>query len=130
MRPALLVLCQSQGIKGTLLLAAEGINGTIAGSADGIAAIIAHIRSLPGCTELDVKYSHADEMPFYRMKVLVKKEIVTLGQPGVDPVGQAGIYVTPQDWNALISDPDTVVIDTRNDYEVGIGTFKDRKSVV
>jgi UPF0176 protein len=117
-------VCTSHGIKGTILLAHEGVNGTIAGTAAGIAAIIEYLRTLPGCADLDVKYSHADEMPFYRMKVTVKKEIVTLGQPGVDPVAQAGTYVRPEDWNALISDPDTVVIDTRNDYEVGIGTFK------
>jgi UPF0176 protein len=124
LRPALFDTCKSHGIKGTILLATEGVNGTIAGSAEGIAAIIAHVRTLPGCADLDVKYSHAAEMPFYRMKVLIKKEIVTLGQPGVDPVRQAGTYVAPTDWNALISDPETVVIDTRNDYEVGIGTFK------
>jgi UPF0176 protein len=124
LRPALLEACKTHNIKGTILLANEGVNGTIAGSAEGIAAIITQIRALPGCANLDVKYSHAETMPFYRMKVMVKKEIVTLGQPGVDPVAQAGIYVAPQDWNALISDPDTVVIDTRNDYEVSIGTFK------
>jgi UPF0176 protein len=124
LRPALLDACKTHAIKGTILLANEGVNGTIAGSAEGIAAIIAHIRTLPGCADLDVKYSHAAEMPFYRMKVMVKKEIVTLGQAGVDPVNQAGTYVAPQNWNALISDPDTVVIDTRNGYEVGIGTFK------
>ncbi len=116
--------CAAHGIKGTLLLAQEGINGTIAGSETGIEAIIAQIRDLPGCAALDVKYSHAEDMPFYRMKVMVKREIVTLGEPGVDPVGKVGKYVAPEDWNALISDPETVVIDTRNDYEVGIGTFK------
>lgn len=119
----LLALCRAEAIKGTVLLATEGVNGTIAGRADGIAAVVAHIRALPGCDGLDVKYSHADAMPFYRMKVLIKKEIVTLGQPNVDPVAKAGIYVAPEDWNALISDPNTVVIDTRNDYEVGIGSF-------
>jgi UPF0176 protein len=116
--------CVKQGIKGTILLATEGLNGTIAGAEAGIAEIIGYLRTLPGCAGLDVKYSHADEMPFYRMKVMVKKEIVALGQPDVDPVGKVGNYVAPQDWNALISDPETVVIDTRNDYEVGIGTFK------
>lgn len=124
LRLPLLDLCRAQRIKGTILLSAEGVNGTIAGTEDAIAAIITHLRTLPGCAGLDVKYSHASEMPFYRMKVMVKKEIVTLGQPGVDPVGQAGTYVAPKDWNTLISDPDTVVIDTRNDYEVGIGTFQ------
>jgi UPF0176 protein len=123
-RQRLRALCGDLGIKGTLILAQEGINGTVAGNAAGIAALIDHIRLLPGCSEADVKYSSADEMPFYRMKVHVKPEIVTLGQPGVDPVGLAGTYVAPEDWNALISDPETVVIDTRNAYEVGIGTFK------
>ncbi len=123
-RDPLKILCKSQGIKGTLLLAHEGINGTVAGDEAAIAALIAHIRTLPGCAQVDVKYSHAATMPFYRLKVMVKKEIVTLGQPKVDPVGKAGIYVKPEDWNALISDPDTIVIDTRNDYEVSIGTFK------
>lgn len=127
--PALLRLplldhCKAQGVKGTILLATEGVNGTIAGADDAIAAIITHIRTLPGCGDLDVKYSLTAEMPFYRMKVLVKKEIVTLGLPGIDPVTRAGAYVAPEDWNALIAEPDTVVIDTRNDYEVGIGTFK------
>ncbi len=124
LRAPLLNLCRVQAIKGTILLSTEGVNGTIAGSPAAIDAVIAHLRALPGCADLDVKYSHAAEMPFYRMKVMVKNEIVTLGQPGVDPVGQSGTYVAPQDWNALISDPDTVVIDTRNDYEVGVGTFQ------
>ncbi len=124
LRAPLLDLCKAQGTKGTILLATEGVNGTIAGTENAIASIVAHIRTLPGCTDLDVKYSHAAEMPFYRMKVMVKKEIVTLGLPDIDPVNRAGTYVTPEDWNALIAAPDTVVIDTRNDYEVGIGTFK------
>jgi UPF0176 protein len=124
LRQPLLDLCKAQGIKGTILLATEGVNGTIAGGESAIAMIIAHIRTLPGCADLDVKYSHAVEMPFYRMKVMVKKEIVTLGLPGIDPVNRAGTYVAPDDWNALIAADDTVVIDTRNDYEVGIGTFK------
>ena len=124
LRSALLDSCKANGIKGTILLATEGVNGTIAGSSEGVAAIIAHIRALPGCANLDVKYSHAAEMPFFRMKVMVKKEIVTLGLPGINPNVQAGDYVAPADWNALIADPDTLVIDTRNDYEVGIGSFK------
>lgn len=123
-RLPLLEQCRALGVKGTLLIAHEGINGTIAGTRDALDAILSHIRTLPGCANLDVKYSYADEMPFYRTKVLVKKEIVTLGQPNVDPAAKAGTYVAPEDWNALIADPGTVVIDTRNDYEVGIGTFK------
>jgi UPF0176 protein len=123
LRAPLLALCEAQGIKGTLLLAREGINGTIAGSADGIAQVLAHIRSLPGCADLDVKYSTAETMPFGRLKVRVKREIVTMGEPGIDPLASVGTYVSAQDWNALISDPETIVIDTRNDYEVAVGTF-------
>lgn len=123
LRQPLLDLCVAQEICGTLLLAREGINGTIAGSADAIAAVLDHIRALPGCSRLDVKYSTASAKPFRRMKVRLKKEIVTLGVPGIDPSRDVGRYVAPEEWNALISDPDTVVIDTRNDYEVAIGTF-------
>jgi UPF0176 protein len=116
-------ICREQGIRGTLLLAPEGINGTIAGSAEGIAAILAAIRALPDCADLDVKLSHAASMPFHRMKVRIKREIVTMGEPGIDPRASVGTYVEAQDWNALISDPDTIVIDTRNDYEVAVGSF-------
>jgi UPF0176 protein len=123
-RPRLLALCKTGGVKGTLLLATEGINGTVAGAPDAIAELIDHLRTLPGCDRLDVKYSWAATMPFYRMKVQVKREIVTLGRAGIDPVKQAGTYVAPEDWNALIADPETLVIDTRNDYEVAIGSFK------
>lgn len=119
----LLAACTAAGIKGTILLAHEGINGTIAGSDVGIDAVLAHIRTLPGCETLEVKDSHAETMPFYRMKVRLKREIVTMGEPNIDPLSDAGHYVTPTDWNALIDDPDTLVIDTRNDYEVKIGTF-------
>ncbi len=124
LREPLQEVCEANGVMGTLLLAEEGINGTIAGSDAGIAAVIAHIHALPGCAELELKYSRSAEMPFHRMKVRLKKEIVTLGQPGVDPTQDVGTYVDPQDWNALISDPDTIVIDTRNDYEVALGSFE------
>jgi UPF0176 protein len=123
LREPLLAACRDHAILGTLLLAREGVNGTIAGSADGIAAILAQLRKLPGCADLDVKTSTASLAPFRRMKVRVKKEIVTLGVAGVDPARDVGTYVAPADWNALIADPDTVVIDTRNDYEVAIGSF-------
>lgn len=123
-RSDLLSLCQAQGIKGTLLLAREGINGTVAGSDQGIAALIVAIRQLPGCAAIEVKYSRAAVMPFHRMKVRLKAEIVTMGQPDIDPLASVGHYVSPQDWNALIAQPDTILIDTRNDYEVAIGTFK------
>lgn len=116
-------LACSRGVKGTLLLAREGINGTIAGSREGIDAVLAHIRSLPGCSDLDWKESTAADMPFARLKVRLKKEIVTMGQPDVNPRASVGAYVDPKDWNDLISDPDVAVIDTRNDYEVAIGTF-------
>ena len=123
LRGPLLRLCTSQGVRGTLLLAREGINGTIAGPADGIARVLAHLRGLPGCAGLDVKFSGGAVMPFHRMKVRLKREIVTMGEPDIDPLASVGTYVAPQDWNALIADPDTVVIDTRNDYEVAIGSF-------
>lgn len=122
--PQLLALCRASGVRGTLLLAPEGINGTIAGTRDGIDAVLAHIRALPGCSDLEVKESPAETMPFGRMKVRLKREIVTMGQPDVDPLaGGTGHYVDPADWNALISAPDVAVIDTRNDYEVAIGSF-------
>jgi len=124
LRPGLLDLCQAHGIKGSLLLAPEGINGTIAGTRDEIDAALAAIRALPGCDGLEWKESFADSMPFGRMKVKLKREIVTMGQPDVDPLARVGHYVAAQDWNALISDPETVVIDTRNDYEVAIGSFR------
>ena len=124
LQPQIAAWCAEHGLKGTILVATEGVNGTVAGSEAGIDAVVAHLRTLPGCAELDVKYSHANEMPFYRMKVRLKKEIVTLGVDGIDPKREVGTYVQPEDWNALISDPDTVLIDTRNDYEVAIGTFE------
>ena len=122
-RADLLRLCEAHGIRGTLLLAREGINGTVAGNDAAIAGLVAHIRTLPGCAAIEVKYARAAEMPFHRMKVRLKAEIVTMGQPDIDPLETVGHYVAPQDWNALIADPDTILIDTRNDYEVAIGTF-------
>ncbi|MDD8023243.1 MAG: rhodanese-related sulfurtransferase [Paracoccaceae bacterium] len=124
LRAPLLALAEGAGVKGSLLLAREGVNGTIAGPRAGIDAVLAHIRALPGCADLIWKESGAAEMPFGRMKVRLKREIVTMGQPDVDPRAAVGHYVEPADWNALISAPDVVVIDTRNDYEVEIGTFK------
>ncbi len=123
LRPALREVCEAGGVKGTLLMAREGINGTIAGTADAIEAVLAHIRGLPGCADFEHKLSHASEMPFNRMKVRLKKEIVTMGQPDVDPQAGTGQYIAPEDWNELISREDVAVIDTRNDYEVAIGTF-------
>ena len=118
----LAALSAEQGVRGTLILAPEGINGTIAGSDGAIDAVLAHIRALPGCAELDVKFSRAPAMPFDRMKVRIKREIVTMGEPGVDALA-AGEYVTPSRWNTLIDDPDVFMLDTRNDYEVSLGTF-------
>ncbi|CAH0498146.1 hypothetical protein NVSP9465_03222 [Novosphingobium sp. CECT 9465] len=117
-------MCRDYGVRGTLLLAREGINGTIAGTPEGVAAVLSHIRALPDCAEVDVKLSSAATMPFHRMKVRLKREIVTMGEPDIDPRASVGTYVDPQDWNALIADPGTIVIDTRNDYEVAVGTFE------
>jgi UPF0176 protein len=115
--------CEAAGIKGTLLIAREGINGTIAGTEAAIDRVVGHIRTLPGCADLEVKYSGAEAMPFYRMKVRLKREIVTMGEPDIDPLTGAGHYVAAADWNDLIASPDVIVVDTRNDYEVEVGTF-------
>ncbi|WP_320819418.1 rhodanese-related sulfurtransferase [Thalassolituus sp.] len=111
-------------VKGTLLLANEGINGTVAGSREGIDALLDYLRRDERLVDVGTKESFDDEMPFYRTKVKLKKEIVTMGVEGIDPKRVVGTYVQPKDWNALISDPDVILVDTRNDYEVGIGTFK------
>lgn len=124
LRPGLLEVTRAHGVMGSLLLAPEGINGTIAGSRAGVDAVLAAVRDLPGCAGLDWKESPAVSMPFGRMKVKLKREIVTMGQPDVDPLARVGNYIAPRDWNALIADPETVVIDTRNAYEVAIGTFQ------
>lgn len=121
---ALQAICDKNAVKGTLLLAKEGINGTIAGSREGIDAVISYIRSDPRLSEMEYKESHAEKMPFHRMKVRLKKEIVTLGVPGVDPNKTVGTYLSPQEWNSIMEDPEVVVIDTRNDYECDMGTFK------
>ncbi|MCH2094172.1 MAG: rhodanese-related sulfurtransferase [Rhodobacteraceae bacterium] len=123
LRAPLLEVCRDQAVTGTLLLAHEGINGTVAGPQAGVDALLDHIRMLPGCADIEWKLSTAQDRPFARMKVRVKKEIVTMGQPDVDPKASVGHYVDPADWNALIQSPDVAVIDTRNDYEVAIGTF-------
>ena len=120
----LLAFCEAQDVKGLILLAAEGINSTIAGPAEGIHAVLAYLRADPVFADLQHKESWSDKAPFYRMKVRLKKEIVTMHVDGISPTTMAGTYVKPADWNALISDPDVVVVDTRNDYEVAIGTFK------
>ena len=123
LQPPLLDVCEKNGVRGTLLLAPEGINGTIAGERDGLDAALAAIRGLPGCAGLTWKESPAETMPFRRMKVRLKREIVTMGRPEVDPTAAVGRYVAPAAWNDLIAAPDVAVIDTRNDYEVAIGSF-------
>ena len=124
-REPLLEVCRNNDVMGTLLLAREGINGTIAGPEEGVRAVLSWLRSDPKLAGLEHKESWAEGgNPFYRMKVRLKKEIVTMGVAGIDPNDVVGTYVEPEDWNDLISDPDVVLIDTRNDYEVDIGTFK------
>lgn len=124
LREPLLQSLLTHDVKGTLLLAEEGINGTVSGSREGIDAVLAWLRADPRLVDIDHKESYCAEQPFYRTKVKLKKEIVTLGVPGVDPNRRVGTYVEPRDWNALVDDPEVLVIDTRNDYEVGIGSFK------
>jgi UPF0176 protein len=123
LKPPLLAVCQQHTVKGLILLATEGINSTIAGPAEGVRAVLAYLRQDPRLADLQHKEAWSQRAPFYRMKVRIKKEIVTLGVQGVSPTRMAGTYVKPQDWNALISDPDVVLVDTRNDYEVGLGSF-------
>ncbi|SGZ03751.1 UPF0176 protein PE36_09586 [Moritella viscosa] len=124
LRAPLLAKMESQDVRGTLLLAAEGINGTIAGPQAGIDAVLSFLSQDPSLGEISFKESYNDENPFLRTKVKLKKEIVTMGVEGIDPNQVVGTYVKPKDWNALISDPDVILIDTRNDYEVEIGTFQ------
>ena len=127
-RHQIIAACKENKIKGTIILAAEGINGTIAGSKKAIANILMFLRGFESLADLDRKESIAQEPPFIRLKVKIKSEIVTLGIPEVNPNQQVGTYVDPQDWNQVISDPEVVVIDTRNDYEVEIGSFKRAKN--
>ncbi len=124
LRKPLLKLMEEHQVKGTLLLAKEGINGTIAGDRKGIDTLLAWLRSDPRLADIQTKESYEQDMPFYRSKVKLKKEIVTMGVENIDPKKIVGTYVKPQDWNALISDPNVMLIDTRNDYEVKIGGFK------
>lgn len=124
LREPLLEVMKSNDVKGTLLLANEGINGTIAGSRQGIDAVLNWIRQDERLAKVDTKESYTEKSPFYRSKVKLKKEIVTMGVEGIDPNQVVGTYVKPEDWNALISDPEVILVDTRNDYEYNIGTFK------
>jgi len=123
-REPLRAFCEALSVRGTILLAEEGINSTIAGPSDGLEKVLEYIQSDPAIGRLSIKYSKASEIPFYRMKVRLKKEIVRLGRPDVNPNDQVGEYVDPEKWNDLISDPKVTVIDTRNDYEYDLGTFQ------
>lgn len=124
LREPLLDHCISAGTKGTLLLAQEGINGTIAGTRGGIDSVLDYLRADPRLADLEHKESYDDHMPFHRMKVKLKREIVTMGVEGIDPNRVVGTYVEPGDWNALVEDPEVLLLDTRNDYECSIGTFR------
>jgi len=124
LRQPLMDMMAAQAVRGSLLLAAEGLNGTIAGPAAVMPDVVASIAAIAGLAPLEPRWSRTDTLPFARLKVRLKKEIVTMGVPGIDPLKAVGAYVEPEDWNSLISDPDTLVIDTRNSFEVGYGTFK------
>ncbi|MCO8122703.1 rhodanese-related sulfurtransferase [Stieleria sp. TO1_6] len=124
LRTPLQSIMESGSVRGSLLLASEGINGTIAGTRSGVDAVLEYLRAMPEFAELDVKESYCDKQPFRRCRVRLKREIVTMGVDGIDPNQSAGTYVDPDQWNELISDPDVLVIDTRNEYEIAIGSFE------
>ncbi|RXJ70842.1 hypothetical protein CS022_22195 [Veronia nyctiphanis] len=124
LRAPLTELMEANQVRGTLLLANEGINGTVASTRDGIDTLLAWLNNEPRLTGISFKESFSDEQPFNRTKVKLKKEIVTMGVEGIDPRHVVGTYVKPKDWNDLISDPEVFVVDTRNDYEIELGTFK------
>lgn len=124
LRAPLLACCEKNQVKGTILLAPEGINGTIAGAPAGVYAVLEFLRSDSRFADLVHKESRSEKAPFYRLKVRLKREIVTMGVPDINPNEMAGEYVKPEEWNKLLDDPDVVVVDVRNDYEVSIGTFK------
>ncbi len=126
LRAELLDLAGAQAVRGTILLAAEGVNGTIAGPEAGVQAVLTRLRQVTGLKRLQAKFSHTEAQAFHRLKVRLKREIVSLGKPGVEPylTSPVGTHLPPRQWDALISDPDTLVIDTRNAYEVAIGSFE------
>ena len=124
MQPVVLSFCQEQDIYGTLLLAEEGLNGTLAGTRSAIDKLLAFLKSDERLADLEYKESYSDEIPFHRTKVKLKKEIVTMGQPDIKPSDRSGIRVEPEQWNEIISDPEVLLVDTRNEYEYQIGTFK------
>ena len=119
-------LAAAEGVSGTILLAAEGVNGTIAGADAGVQALLARLRQVAGLERLEAKFSRSEIQAFHRLKVRLKREIVTMGEPQVSPylASKVGNHVPPGQWDALIADPDTLVIDTRNAYEVAIGSFE------
>ncbi|MEG4244261.1 rhodanese-related sulfurtransferase [Microcoleus sp. MON2_D6] len=124
LKAPLLDCCNNNNVKGTILLAQEGINGTIAGSSEGVHAVLAFLRSDPRFADLVHKESFSEKAPFYRLKIRLKREIVTMGVPDINPRLMAGKYVKPDEWNKLLDDPDVVVVDVRNDFEVSLGTFE------
>ena len=124
LKEPLLNCCEANKVKGTILLANEGINGTIAGLPQDVYAVITFLRQDPRLADLTHKEAFSEKLPFYRLKVRLKREIVTMGIPGINPSHMAGEYVKPEEWNKLLDDPDVIVVDVRNDYEVAIGTFK------
>lgn len=124
LKAPLLDCCNNNNVKGTILLAEEGINGTIAGSSEGVHAVLAFLRSDPRFADLVHKESFSEKAPFYRLKIRLKREIVTMGVPDINPRLMAGKYVKPDEWNKLLDDPDVVVVDVRNDFEVSMGTFE------
>ena len=124
MRDLIHKTCRTHDVFGTILLAEEGINGTVASSRAGIDALLSFLRTYPELKDLEHKESYCAELPFKRLKVRLKPELITLGDPSIDPRSLVGTYVDPRDWNTLIGDPDVTLIDTRNDYEVAIGTFE------
>ncbi|MEG3891763.1 rhodanese-related sulfurtransferase [Microcoleus sp. Z1_A1] len=124
LKAPLIDCCNNNNVKGTILLAQEGINGTIAGSSEGVHAVLAFLRSDPRFADLVHKESFSEKAPFYRLKIRLKREIVTMGVPDINPRLMAGKYVKPDEWNKLLDDPDVVVVDVRNDFEVSMGTFE------
>ncbi len=128
LRDGLLKVCQENDVSGTLILAREGVNGTISGRAEAVHEVLDFLKRDDRFSNLDIKFAEAAVAPFRRIKVRLKEEIVTMGVPGVDPTQTAGTYVEPKDWNELIKDPDVLLVDTRNDYEVALGTFEGAKN--
>ncbi|MDB9751383.1 rhodanese-related sulfurtransferase [Gammaproteobacteria bacterium] len=124
MQPILLSFCQERQIFGTILLAEEGINGTVVGSRQDLGELLTFLKTDSRLSDLEHKESYSEDIPFHRMKVKLKKEIVTMGQPNIKPSHRTGIRIQPKQWNEIISDPDVILIDARNEYEFQVGSFK------